>query len=225
MLVFGHRGVMGEGFTENTWEAFEAALGMGVDGIETDLRRTRDGWLVLFHDRLCATGDPVAEVTRAGLEAAEGHQVPELGEVLARWPGVLWNLELKAPDLVEPLAAMSEARDHPNLVVSSFFHDVIHDHAERLRHPLGLIINHRPVSMRAFLGEWTARPLDWCVWNLDFVDRARLEAARDTGITNILYNLHTPADLRWAEDWPVSGVIMDQPELALGRGHGKGGTA
>lgn len=225
MLVLGHRGVMREGFTENTWEAFEAVVGLGVDGIETDVRRTRDGRLVLYHDRLCATGEPVAEVAHADLEAAEGHEVPELGEVLARWPGLLWNLELKAPDLVEPLAAVPEARDHSNLVVSSFFHDIIHDHAERLRHPLGLIINHRPVSMRAFLGEWSARPLDWCVWNLDFVDRTLLEVAGKAGMANILYNLHTPADLRWAEESPVAGVIMDQPELALGRGHGEVGPA
>jgi glycerophosphoryl diester phosphodiesterase len=221
MLVLGHRGVMYEGFTENSWEAFEAAADLGVDGIETDVRLTRDGRLVLFHDRLCALGAPVAEVTKAELEAAEGHPVPELGEALRRWPGLLWNLELKATGLVEPLMAELGPLDRPNLVISSFFHNLIHDHAGPLHFPLGLIINHRPVSMAAFLGEWSARAVDWCVWNRDFVDEAILGAAREAGITNILYNLHTPDDLHCAEGWPVSGVIMDQPELALGRGHGR----
>lgn len=225
MLVLGHRGVMYEGFTENTWEAFEAALELGVDGIETDVRLTRDGRLVLFHDRLCALGEPVAAVTRDELEAAEGHRVPELGEVLRQWPDTLWNLELKAPEAVEPLKAVLGSGDGSRVVVSSFFHNLIHDHANHLRRPLGLIINHRPVSMAAFLGEWTAGPLDWCVWNRDFVDRELLEAAQEAGIANILYNLHTTDDLHCAEQWPVSGVIMDQPELALGRGHGQRGAS
>ncbi|HKJ70568.1 MAG TPA: glycerophosphodiester phosphodiesterase [Gammaproteobacteria bacterium] len=220
MQVLGHRGVMAEGFTENTWEAFGAAADLGVDGIETDARLTADGQLVLFHDRLCATGEPVAEVTRAALEKAEGHAVPELGETLDRWPHLLWNLELKAPDLAAPLMAVLAARDAPNVVLSSFFHNLIHDHPELHAYPIGLIIPHRPVSVAAFLGEWTARPLDWCVWNRDFVDETILTAARDAGITNVLYNLHTQADLHQAESWPVSGVIMDQPELALERGHG-----
>lgn len=223
MLVLGHRGVMSEGFTENTLEAFEAAVALGVDGIETDVRLTGDGHLVLFHDRLCATGAPVAEVTHAELEAVEGHHVPGLGEVLARWPDLLWNLELKAPDLAQPLMAVLDGLDRPQLVLSSFYHNLIHDNAELLRFPLGLIVNHRPVSVRAFLGEWSARPLDWCVWNRDFVDAPILEAARAAGITNLLYNVHTVDDLRCAERWPVAGVIMDQPELALGRGHGETG--
>jgi len=221
MLVLGHRGVMYEGFTENTWEAFEAAVGMGVDGIETDVRLTRDGRLVLFHDRLCALGKPVAAVTKEELEAAEGHHVPELGEVLRRWPDILWNLELKAPDIMEPLRTVLGPLEGPQVVISSFYHNLIHDYADRLTCPLGLIINHRPVTMAAFLGEWKSGPLDWCVWNRDFADREILEAAREAGISNILYNLHTTEDLHCAEEWPVSGVIMDQPELALGRGHGQ----
>lgn len=225
MLVLGHRGVMAEGFPENSWAAFEAAVAMGVDGIETDVRRTADGRLVLFHDRLCATGDPVAEVTKPALDAAEGHPVPELGDVLARWPELLWNLELKAVDVADGVRAVVDRHQPANLVISSFFHNLIHDSADLLRYPLGVLINHRPVSMRAFLGAWTARPLHWCVWNRDFVDEAILTAAKDAGMTNILYNLHTPDDLHCAEGWPVAGVIMDQPELALGRGYGSGGTA
>lgn len=49
MLVAGHRG---ERFTspENTMTAFRKAIGLGVDMIETDIRMTADGELVLMHD-------------------------------------------------------------------------------------------------------------------------------------------------------------------------------
>lgn len=59
ILVGGHRGASAVA-PENTVSAFEAAIAAGADFIETDLRLTRDGVPVAFHDgdlrRL--TGDP-----------------------------------------------------------------------------------------------------------------------------------------------------------------------
>jgi glycerophosphoryl diester phosphodiesterase len=48
--------------TENTRAAFEAAIMPGVDFIETDVRRTSDGLLVLHHDA-CAFGELIAQAT------------------------------------------------------------------------------------------------------------------------------------------------------------------
>ena len=50
MLVAGHRGVR-VGAPENTMEAFLIAAKAGVDMIETDVRMSKDGELVLIHDR------------------------------------------------------------------------------------------------------------------------------------------------------------------------------
>ena len=49
MKVIGHRGAAGLA-PENTFAGFDLALAMGVDGIETDVQKTKDGMLVLFHD-------------------------------------------------------------------------------------------------------------------------------------------------------------------------------
>ncbi len=46
--IFGHRGAMGY-CIENTLESFKRAIKIGV-GIETDVRLTKDGKLVCFHD-------------------------------------------------------------------------------------------------------------------------------------------------------------------------------
>ncbi|MFL6274904.1 MAG: glycerophosphodiester phosphodiesterase [Blastocatellia bacterium] len=48
-LIIAHRGGANEA-PENTLLAFRRALRLGVDGIETDVRLTRDGKLVLYHD-------------------------------------------------------------------------------------------------------------------------------------------------------------------------------
>ena len=70
-------------FPENTMAAFRAAIELGADMIETDVRRTRDGHLVLLHD---ATLDRTTEgrglVTEATRAEVHGLGVPDLVELL-----------------------------------------------------------------------------------------------------------------------------------------------
>lgn len=56
---YAHRGAS-EYLPENTLLAFYTGIFMGANGIETDIRRTADGALVLFHDKTLerVTGDP-----------------------------------------------------------------------------------------------------------------------------------------------------------------------
>lgn len=49
-VVYAHRGAS-EYAPENTMSSFYLGIQMGANGIETDVRRTKDGVLVLFHDK------------------------------------------------------------------------------------------------------------------------------------------------------------------------------
>jgi glycerophosphoryl diester phosphodiesterase len=49
-LIIGHRGASAVA-PENTMAAFREAIGVGADGIEFDIRLTRDGVPVVIHDR------------------------------------------------------------------------------------------------------------------------------------------------------------------------------
>ena len=49
MQIIAHRGYSSE-FPENTLAAFKGAYNLGVDYIEMDIQRTKDGVLVMFHD-------------------------------------------------------------------------------------------------------------------------------------------------------------------------------
>lgn len=51
--VFGHRGCRIPTIPENTIPAFQYAIDHGSDGIELDVRLTKDNQLVVFHDAIC----------------------------------------------------------------------------------------------------------------------------------------------------------------------------
>lgn len=53
ILLGGHRGDRRH-FPENTMPAFRAMVDLGCDAVETDVRMTKDGHLVLIHDRSVA---------------------------------------------------------------------------------------------------------------------------------------------------------------------------
>ena len=63
---YAHRGAS-EYLPENTFSAFYTGLIMGANGIETDVRKTKDGVLVLFHDknleRVCGKAGAVEDYT------------------------------------------------------------------------------------------------------------------------------------------------------------------
>ena len=51
--LYAHRGASAE-LPENTMPAFERAVEIGVDALETDVHVTRDGRLVVSHDPTAA---------------------------------------------------------------------------------------------------------------------------------------------------------------------------
>ena len=71
-IFIAHRGYSGK-YRENTAEAFEMAVRAGFGGIETDVRRTKDGVLVCCHNSEASYADgtvmEVAEHTFADLTA------------------------------------------------------------------------------------------------------------------------------------------------------------
>jgi glycerophosphoryl diester phosphodiesterase len=78
-----------------TWEAYETALSTGAEYVEFDIRRTRDGDLVVFHDRQIADR-PVAGLTYEELCIAAGRRVPLVRDVMKLIAGrAIGHLDLK----------------------------------------------------------------------------------------------------------------------------------
>ncbi len=145
-LVIAHRGASGE-LPENTLPAFERAIELSADMIETDLHLSRDGVIVIHHDaelaRLGGEGE-IRDHTAAELAllnaapgAAVAERIPTLLDVLDGFGDRMeFNLELKVGTR-EPYAGLEElvlraveARGlMPRMLFSSFEDGVL----ERLR--------------------------------------------------------------------------------------------
>lgn len=84
-LVIGHRGFAGR-FPDNSLAGVKAALAAGADGVEMDVRPSRDGVWVCHHD-LRAHGTPVVELPASALRRLG---VASLEEVMAATPEDRW---------------------------------------------------------------------------------------------------------------------------------------
>lgn len=115
--LYAHRGASSEA-PENTLVAFARAVEIGVDALELDVHITRDDHVIVVHDasalRMC--GVPLAwkDLTLEEAQqldagwgfigadgtrpfAGQGIHVPRLDELLAAWPAMHLNVDIKDP--------------------------------------------------------------------------------------------------------------------------------
>lgn len=157
IYVAAHRG-WSEKYPENTMEAFRAAAALGVDQIETDIRITRDGELVLIHDatvdrttngtgRVCDMTLAQLRQLDAGIKkspAYAGCRIPTLTEFLdfvRELPEMTLDLELKeypvegneeiAYSVCDRVLAMVEAYGFGERCVINTFNAALHEYIHK----------------------------------------------------------------------------------------------
>jgi glycerophosphoryl diester phosphodiesterase len=215
VIAIAHRGDP-IGHRENTLPAFAAALAQGADMLELDLRRTRDGAIVVLHDqsllRLWAldasVGDlDLSEVTRLG----DGDvRIPTLRQVLDTVPPEIELMvdftrrEVVAGALDQALSA--DALDRCLFVTGN---------VEALRLLRGL-------SGRARIGlTWTEGadpPLDVLgelgaeFWNpmYSFVSAAGVTAVHEAGLLVSTWTVDAPADMARVVADGVDAVVSNR---------------
>ena len=118
-----HRGLAVQ-YDENTLESFQEALAAGAQIIETDVRCTRDGIAVLFHDETLPSGVRIQESLGATVAATilpRGGAIPTLAQALAAFPTAKFNIDVKAPQAIVATAqAVIAAFAHNRVLIASF---------------------------------------------------------------------------------------------------------
>jgi glycerophosphoryl diester phosphodiesterase len=128
--IVGHKGATGYA-PENTLPSFQMAIAIGCDRAELDVRSTKDGQIVVFHDdevsRLTNGVGLVSEMTLSELkklDCEQGEKIPTLQEVIDVCKNKIdLQIELKAdgtPELVNDIVLKNDIQDQ---VVITSFHD------------------------------------------------------------------------------------------------------
>lgn len=166
-LVYGHRGAPAE-FPENTIPSFQRAIDVGADALETDVRMTADGHVIVAHDesglrmagvdrqiRHCdlaeVQGWDVGKFAKAKPDDSTAYQAPTFAELLETFPDMHFNVDLK--------------QEQPSMITR--FIDVVRKHAaeERVRAASFSGPNLRELRKAGYRGpiSMTSREISWVV--------------------------------------------------------------
>jgi glycerophosphoryl diester phosphodiesterase len=221
-LVIAHRGAWGPAVpnapSENTLEAFEAAIDLGADMIELDVRRTSDRQLVVFHDARVKTV-PTSAIPYEALKTKHAKaRPPLLQDVLELTKNrIALNLEIKETGYIEDTIALLRPFGLERCLVSSFLDGVVRE-AKALAPELrtGLLVG--TGFRRALLTRLPDASADCLVLHRRLADAAALAKAAAAGVPCVIWTVNTSRALdRYLGHAAVEGVITDRPALALER--------
>lgn len=162
MMIFAHRGYSLK-YPENTLTAFKKAFEMGADGIELDVRLSKDGKLYIFHDdnlsRIFGVDKKGKDMSFEEIESFRyrGERVPSLEEVLEIIPEGRWVIvEVKEFDAGEMAAQMVIEKGLKNRAIfSSFDHDLIKElkyHHPNMNFAFLLDESHKDMDPQVLMG-------------------------------------------------------------------------
>ncbi len=104
---FVHRGDTST-FLENTIEAFQSAISLGYQYLETDLRETSDGKIITFHDpnlkRITGANITISETKFSDIRMRRlpsRETIPTIDELLEEFPDSFFNMDLKVNQIEE----------------------------------------------------------------------------------------------------------------------------
>ena len=234
-MVAAHRGVAA-GAAENTVAAFTNAIAVGADMIEFDVRRSRDGELIAFHDAV-AGGAPVGGLTRDEIAAATGVRPPLLTEVLGTCAGrIRLDVELKEDGYVADVMAVLRAGFDPaQMIVTSFLPAVVAQAKDAFPEvKTGLLVGEGgsiadlPARLRELYPVDLARRVraDYLAPHYRLAALGVLRRAAAAGLPCLLWTVNSPALIRrYAVDPRVAVIITDVAAEAVSIVAGAGAGA
>jgi glycerophosphoryl diester phosphodiesterase len=229
IIVIAHRGAH-RTVPENTLASLEKAIEIGCDYVELDVRRTKDGVLVLMHDasinRMTNGKGKIEDLTydqirqfdiRARTLAGRGQKLPTFDEFLTRAKGrmKLYVDHKKAPpaevlaliekhgmlkDVVVYNGSPSILREYKRLAPRVW---IMPDHPRSTEAIAALAKDLKPETLDGSIKDWTA---------------AQVEAAHRAGCQVWVDNitpLDNPAGIKQAVEMGVDAIQTDNPEVVL----------
>ena len=224
-IAFAHRGFAPDG-AENTMSAFARAVELGYRYLETDVRVTSDGVAVAFHDagldrvtdmRGRVSSQPWSELRRARVRGRDG--IPLLTDLLAAWPDVRINLDVKSDRGITPtVAAIRRCGALDRVCVGAFSSRRVRAVRQALGPRLCTSLGPREALTLPLSGRraaWTGRcaQVPERVGAATLVDRRYLAAARRLGVPVHVWTVNDAAAMTRLLDLGVDGIMTDRADV------------
>jgi glycerophosphoryl diester phosphodiesterase len=212
--------------------AFEACVALGYRYLETDVRVTADGVLVVFHDAtLERTTDRTGRIEQlAWSEVAQARiggrePIMRLEDLLGAWPDVRFNLDIKAAGVLAPLLRTVRRLKVADRLCLASFSDARVAAARRLFGPsMCTALGPRGVAALR-LSSYSPRaaglvripagcaqvPLQ--LGGRALVDERFVAAAHARGLQVHVWTVDTPEETGTMLDLGVDGVMTDRPAM------------
>ncbi len=236
-IAIAHRGG-GEDHPENSLPAIAQAVDLGYRYVEIDIRATRDGVPVLFHDemldRMAGIAGRIEDLSWSEVQALslQGEAaIPRLEEVLATWPSLRIALDIKSDRAIEPVAALVRARQAQDRVSVGA---VSQRRAWQLRRVFGNEVCHAlgsvdvlrlrlaSIGLPVGAASEAAAQVPSHHRGIPIVDRAFLRAAHARDIRVHVWTVNLPAEIEGLLDLGIDGVMTNRltllKEILLRRG-------
>lgn len=215
---------------ENSVHAFTRAAELGFRYFETDVHTTADGTLIAFHDdrldRVTDTSGVIAELPWREVRRARigGHDpIPTLDELLETFPEQRFNIDIKAPGAIEPLAATITAHGaEARVCVGSFGIDRIRAFRRLMGSGVATSVSRTGVAWARFVpvlprflpaaGQALQVPVDTVVQGrpVRLVTSGLIAAAHATGRQVHVWTIDDATVMHELVDLGVDGLISDR---------------
>ena len=214
----GHRGARALS-DENTLESFKLAVELGVDMIEFDVHRTKDGVFVIMHDdTVDRTTDGTGRVDELTVEqfkklkTGRGYTPPTVAEVLdwLKTNNVRFIIDFKITDegqarelikMVENSGLISRAIFESPVPAVAGMVEKIRPDIVTATYPTNML------AMRYYLHKYN---IDYASYEYHFANPIELMLVpRDKKV--MVWTVDSPALIRWFEALKVDGIMTDDP--------------
>jgi len=225
-LAFAHRGGASH-FPENSWRAFEHAVGLGYAYLETDVHATADGTAVAFHDksldRVTDRTGRIARLTAAEVRSARiagSEPIPLLADLLMAWPDVRFNIDVKDEPAIAPLVDVLRTTNSWDRVCITSFSGRRLDATRRLlprpvctaTGPAGIGAIRAGLPVRALAERFAARSVACAQIPFGMATRRFIDRAHAAGLQVHAWTVNDAAVMANLLSLGVDGIMTDQTE-------------
>jgi glycerophosphoryl diester phosphodiesterase len=230
-LAFAHRGGAAHQ-PENSWPAFEHAIGLGYTHVETDVRATQDGILLAFHDRtLDRVTDRTGRIAQmryqqvASARIGGTEPIPQIEDLISAWPDLRFNVDLKEVQTIRPMMeVLRRTGAWDRVCVTSFSARRLHAARVLLDRPVCMALSPAGVAALQLTGglprfgnalaDKLARTGVHCAQvPLQIATPSFIRRAHEAGLQVHVWTLNRRHEMERALDLGADGIMTDETVL------------